>query len=203
MMVSLRHRLVVLAMPKCASTALEAALAPHMDVVIGGVPSAKHTPYRKYNRFLKKYFEGFTTGPLETVCLFREPLDWLSSWWRYRGRSKIPDKSRSTKNMSFDDFVQRYLDGAKPPADVGQQSRFISNAEGMPSVDHLFRYDEVRSMVRFISERMSIETDLPRVNVSPAAHMDAKLEPNTEGALRQHLSLDFEIYEGLSAGVVP
>ena len=77
MLVSLRHRLVLLAMPKCASTSLEAALAGKVDVVISKNPSAKHTPFRKYDRFLRRYFETFTDGPLEVVSLFRQPEDWL------------------------------------------------------------------------------------------------------------------------------
>ena len=97
MLVSLKHKLVLLAMPKCASTALEAALAPHVDVVISRNPAAKHTPFRKYDRFLRRYFETYTEGPLEVVSLFREPVDWLRSWWRYRSRDGLADPSRSAK----------------------------------------------------------------------------------------------------------
>ena len=194
MMVSLRHRLVILAMPKCASSAIESALAPHMDVVIRGVPSAKHTPYRKYDRFLRKYLEGLSEGPLETVCLFREPIDWLNSWWRYRGRSGVPNRKRSTKTMTFNAFVERYLDGAAPPADVGRQSRFISDAKGNPSVDHILSYDDMAPFIELISNRMGIQVELGRENVSPPAHLDEGLSPDTERRLREDLALDFEIY---------
>ena len=197
MMVSLRHRLVILAMPKCASSALEEALTPHMDVVIRGMPSAKHTPFRKYNRFLKKYFEGFSDGPMETVCLFRQPVDWLNSWWRYRGRPDIPNPARSTEGMSFDAFVTRYLDGANPPADLGRQSRFISDASGVPCVDHLFRYERLDELLRLVTERMGLDVELERLNVSPQAHNNPVLSIRTQRRLHRELKEDFAIYESL------
>ena len=65
MLVSLRHRIVILAMPKCASTAIENALASHMDAVITNLPAAKHTSARMYIRHLKGYFDGIAGGPME------------------------------------------------------------------------------------------------------------------------------------------
>lgn len=198
MMASLRHRLVVLAMPKCASSALEAALAPHMDVVVQGLPAAKHTPYRKYHRFLKKYFEGYSDGPMETLCLFREPLDWLNSWWRYRGRAGVPNPKRSTREMTFDAFVNLYLDAGGPPADLGRQSKFISDAQGTISVDHLFRYEEIDKAIGFIANRMDLDISLDCLNVSPPAHADEALTRDTRKRAHEILALDFEIYASLA-----
>lgn len=197
MMASLSRRLVVLAMPKCASSALEAALAPHMDVVISKMPSAKHTPFRKYQRHLKRYFENLAGGPMETACLFREPVDWLNSWWRYRARADIPNPAKSSRELDFETFVQLYLDDAKPPANLGRQSRFISDAEGVPGVDHLFRYDRIDQLVDFIATRMEIPVLLDRQNVSPQAHKSDDLLPETITRLRAEMALDYGIYEGL------
>ena len=197
MMVSLRRRLVIMAMPKCASSALEQALSSQMDVVIQGIPSAKHTPFRKYQRYLKKYFETFTDGPLETVCLFREPSSWLNSWWRYRARAKMPNGKRSTRGMTFDAFVNRYMEDTGPPADIGRQSRFISNADGVPSVDRLFRYEDLEGFQNYVSDRLEIAFTLERTNVSPEAHQDEVLQPDTKRRLQECLALDFEIHDGL------
>lgn len=197
MMASLRHRLVLMAMPKCASTALEVALAPYMDVVIHGAPPAKHTTVRKYQRHLKKYFESFSDGPMETVCVFREPRDWLNSWWRYRGREGIPNPARSTRGMDFETFVQHYLNNAQAPADLGRQSRFVSDSQGVVAVDHLFRYEDLDALVSFVSDRMHLSVTLDHRNVSPQAHSDANLSAKTNEMLRAELSLDYEIYDGL------
>lgn len=196
MLVSIPHRLVILAMPKCASTAIEAALGDQMDLVVRGHPGAKHTNYRKFDRQLRRYVESFTDGRVETVCLFREPLDWLHSWWRYRGREDIPDRSKSTRGMPFDAFVGAYLDGAPGPADLGRQSRFVADAEGGVGVDRIFRYDHLDGMAAYLGERLGVAVALDRLNVSPPAHGPAGLEPATAARARAELAGDYRIYAG-------
>ena len=203
MMVSLRHRLVLFAMPKCASSALEQALSSHMDIVITGHPGAKHTIYGKYKRHLKRYFESFSDGPMETLCLFREPTDWLNSWWRYRGRENIPNPEHSTRNMDFDSFVEAYLDNRRPPANLGRQSRFVSDPDGGIGIDRLFRYEDAGTLLHYICERMDLDVSMRRYNVSPDAHAAETLRPETLAALRTDLALDFEIYESLPTSVSP
>lgn len=196
MLVSLRHRLVIFAMPKCASTALEEALAGEMDLVIQGHPGAKHTNYRKYDRHLRRYLESFTKGPLETVCLFREPVDWMGSWWRYRGRPDIPNPAKSTAAMSFDQFVSAHLDGAKGAADIGRQSRFVSDKDGGVGMDRIFRYDSPDIWLDYLSSRLEREITLERTNVSPERHR-TDLAPETAARLSRDLARDFEIYASL------
>jgi len=198
MLVSLSHRLVLLAMPKCASTAFEAALAPHMDVVITKTPAAKHTPYRKYERFLKRYFETFTDGPLEVVCLFREPLDWLGSWWRYRARAEIAGKANSTAGMSFEDFVTAYLDGPTGPAKVGSQAVFVSDKDGAIGVDRIYRYDRVADCAAYLAERLGRTIALETLNVSPAAPSDRALSPAAQARAERGLAREFEIYRDVA-----
>lgn len=194
MLVSLRHRLAVLAMPKCASTAIEEALASEMDVVIRGHPGAKHTTYRKFDRQLRRYLEAFSGGRLETVCAFREPVDWLHSWWRYRGREGIPDPAKSTRGMSFDRFVNAYLDGAGGVADLGRQSRFVAAQDGGIGVDRVFRYDRMDAMVSWLGQRLGVGVTLGRLNVSPPAHGPEALSPATAARARAELAADYEIY---------
>ena len=194
MLVSIRHRLVILATPKCASTAIEEALAPSVDVVIRGHPGAKHTNYRKFDRHLRRYVESFAGGRVETVCLFREPVDWLHSWWRYRGREGIPDRAKSTRGMGFDGFVNAYLDGAPGPADLGRQSRFVADAAGGVGVDRVFRYDHLDRMAAFLAGRLGVALALDRLNVSPPAHGPDALEPATAARARSELARDYAIY---------
>lgn len=198
MLASIQHRLVILAMPKCASTSFEAALSKDMDLVISKHPGAKHTNFRKYHRHLKRFLENFAEGPMETVCMFREPVSWLHSWWRYRSRPGIPDPSRSTEGIDFERFVELYMNGARAPANLGRQSRFVAAADGSIGVDRLFRYDRVDEMCAFLSERLEREVVLERRNVSPSAHAAEELSLEIRDRLRDHLSLDFEIYESLA-----
>ena len=198
MLVSLRHRLVLLAMPKCASTAFEAALAPQMDVVISRNPAAKHTPFRKYERFLRRYLETYTEGPLEVVSLFREPLDWLQSWWRYRSRDELADPSRSVKGWTFEQFAQAHLSGQPGPASVGSQARFVSARDGSLGVDRVFRYESLGACVAYLSERLETDIVLDRMNVSPPPPGPAGLQEQTRAALSVALEPEFRIYREIA-----
>ncbi|MEM1159949.1 MAG: gamma-glutamyl kinase [Pseudomonadota bacterium] len=193
MMVSLKHRLVILAMPKCASTSLEAALRDQMDVIISRTPAAKHTPYRKFDRFLRRYLETYTDGPLEVMCLFREPLDWLGSWWRYRNRDGLSDPARSARNMSFDAFVTAYLDGTDGPASVGSQARFVTDKDGRIGPDRMFRHDHFLAACTYLQDRLKVQIDPGHLNQSPS-HGDMELSDAVRARAQRKLKREFEIY---------
>ena len=200
MLVSIRHRLVILAMPKCASSALEEALASKVDMVLRGHPRLKHTTFRKYDRFLRPYLEGYTDAPLEVVSLFRHPEDWLHSWWRYRRRHDLAHQENTTRHMSFDSFVAAYLDGERKPADVGRQSRFVSDKTGRIAVNRLFRYDQIEVMIGFLQERLETQICLERLNTSPPAPwLGGRLSTSTRTALKTALATDYEIHASIAA----
>lgn len=168
-----------------------------MDVSISNVPAAKHTSARKYFRHLKPYFESIAGGPMETVCLFREPVAWLESWWRYRARENIPNPAHSTRGLDFERFVQMYLDNARPPANIGRQSRFVSDRQGDLAVDHLFAYEDLDACIGFLSRRLNTAIELGHSNVSPPAQADPSLSPRTLVRLREDLAADFRIHQSL------
>ena len=198
MLVSLKHRVVLLAMPKCASTSLEAALAGQMDVVISGNPAAKHTPFRRYDRFLRGYFEAYTDGPLEVVSLFREPEDWLRSWWRYRSRGDLADPSRSARDWSFADFTTAYLSGRPGPAAVGSQARFVTGRDGSVGCDRIFRYESLDRFVGWLSGRLETDITLERLNASPPATATAALTAEIRAMLQTGLHREYRIYHDVA-----
>lgn len=195
MLVFWDQRLVFLATPKTGSTAIEAALESLSSVVVERPPVLKHTSVQRYHRFLGPYLE-VASGHRFTVCaLMREPSSWLGSWYRYRQREDLPDQSKSTRDVTFDEFVRAYCTEDKPAfADVGAQSRFLSPKKGM-GVDHLFRYEQIQDFVKFLEDILDFEIILPRLNVSPEASL--ALSDKTKEKLRQFAALDYEIYEAL------
>lgn len=198
MLVSLKHRLVLLAMPKCASTSLESALAGHVDVVISRNPAAKHTPYRKYHRFLRGYFETYTDGPLEVVSLFREPEDWLRSWWRYRSRADLTDPSRSARGWTFTRFVTAYLSGRSGPASVGSQARFVSARDGSIGCDRIFRFEALPDFAAWLSERLETEITLGHMNAAPVDGDGALLDDEVRAMLQTGLQREYQIYHDIA-----
>jgi hypothetical protein len=211
------QRLVILATPKTGSTALAAALAP-LAGLVARTPALKHTPVRRYRRFLAPFLAAATGGgDFTVVALMREPVDWLGSWWRYRMRPELAGSGRSTAGLSFDAFVRAWCSAPQPDyAAVGSQARFLAAgpgargetaagaAAGAPvaaGVDLLFRYEDMPAFLDFLALRLGRGIELPRRNVSPAAPLD--LAPQTRRRLRRVAAADFALYAGIGrhAGV--
>jgi hypothetical protein len=191
-----KAKLVVLAVPKTGTTALEAALLAHADAAIVNPPEKKHTTARRWRAQLAPFFENKGARKLETMAIIREPRDWLGSWYRYRARANILSSPTSTAGLSFADFVEGWLADPEPEfARVGRQSRFVSSSDGHVIVDHLFRYEDMDRAIDFLERRLAIRLDLPRRNIS--AQADLTLPPALEARLRHEAAADFDLWARL------
>lgn len=189
-----KERLVLLAVPKTGTTAIEGALAPRAALVLRDPPVVKHTPLYRYRRFLAPYLAAVDAPEMETAAVIRHPVDWLGSWYRYRLRDDLAGHPNSTRDISFDDFVAEYCKGKPAPfAAVGSQARFVQDGEGQRAVTHLFRYDDQPRLIRFLEDRLSVTLSLPRLNVSPRA--DLVLSPAIEARLRDKRAAEFAVWE--------
>ena len=198
MLISLDKKLTILAMTKTGSTAVAAALASKCDIVFQGAPRIKHMQLRRYERFLVPYLSNLGADDIETTCVFRDPIGWLGSWYRYRSRPALNGAANSTAQMSFVDFVKAYLLEDRPAfARVGQPSKFVRHADGSVGVDHLFRYDNFDGFQRFLEDRFETKLNLERINVSAERNLD--LPPALERRLREALADDYEIYESIAS----
>ena len=198
MLVFWKQRLVILSTPKTGSTALETALEVVASLAVARPPELKHTPAYRFERFLRPYLQNSAGGaPFTVTALMREPIDWLGSWYRFRQRSDLDGSDRSTRDLTFAEFVEGYMQTPRPAfADVGSQAKFLSGADGrLPGVDLIFRYEEIERFVAFLEERLGMPIDLPRINVSPRGTLEL---PASVGArLREALAAEYALYEGL------
>lgn len=196
MLVFWEQRLAFLATPKTGSTAIAAALESLAAVSIQRPPLLKHTTVHRYRRFIGPFLEAASKDEFTLVALMREPKDWLGSWYRFRQREET-EAGRSTRGMSFDDFVRAWCQDPRPDfADVGSQGKFLRPRQGV-GVDRLFRYEEIGTFVHFLEERLGCEIILPRLNVSPPGATELSAE--TETLLRETAAEDFGLYATLTA----
>lgn len=194
MMVFLKHKLVFLATPKTASTSIEIAYQNQCDIKFSG--DAKHTSFRKYQRLVEPFVMTLTKDEPDTVAIIRDPLDWLGSWYRYRSRSDISDKQKSSAHVSFDTFVEGYLSEAPPQyAKVGSQFKFMSDKNGDLGVSHVFRYEEFDQFSDFLQKRTRKSGQIKHLNRSPS--MELTLSPTLKKELHIKLEKDFELHERL------
>lgn len=195
MLVFWEQRLAFLATPKTGSTAIAAALESLAAVSIQRPPLLKHTTVHRYRRFIGPYLEAASKDNFTLVALMREPKDWLGSWYRFRQREEI-EPAKSTRDMSFDDFVRAWCRDPRPDfADVGSQGKFLRPRQGA-GADRLFRYEAIGTFVQFLEDRLGCEITLPRLNVSPEG--TTELTAATEALLRATAVEDFGLYATLT-----
>lgn len=196
MLVFSKAKLVLLCVPKTGTTAYQTALGPHAAMVVRDPPELKHAPVFRYNRFYRPALEKFIGAPLDVVAVMREPVDWLGSWYRYRRRPFTKGQRTSTHDVTFDEFVEAYTRGDKPPfANVGSQAKFLEPQKNGTAVTHLFRYDDQDGLRKFLQDRLGVTFDTGRENASP--DMSLALSAETETKLRRKCADEFTLWEGI------
>lgn len=194
MLVFWKEKIVFLSVPKTGTTAYQAALAPRATMVVTDPPELKHAPLYRYNRFFRPMFDKVGGTDMETLAVVREPISWLGSWYRYRRRPFMEGRPNATHNVSFDAFVEGYLQG-KPPgfANVGSQAKFLEPRPNGTAVTHLFRYEDQPELRRFLEDRLNVTLELTQENVSPQMSLD--LSPEIERRLRRKRPEEFALWE--------
>ncbi|MBD3913624.1 hypothetical protein [Nocardioides hwasunensis] len=187
---------VLLALPKTASTSLERTLAPYATEVVGSPPGQKHLPARGFvhTRARTLAEQGHPRESYELVTMFREPVAWLESWWRYRSRD---DSRQSTADMTFEQFALHYLAGDDDaPTPKGRPARFI-RAEGGVAVDRIFSVDRPDVWEPWFAERVGAPLEFGRRNASGAER--GALSFATREALAAHFAPEYEVWHRLAA----
>lgn len=192
MIASVRHKIAILALTKTGTTAIETAVSPYCEVFMSGAPGLKHMTLRKFNRFVRPILE--TVGcQAETVCLVREPEDWLGSWYRYRQRPNIPNPANSTEGITFEEFVEAYLSPEQPGfAQIGHPARFVEDADGHIGVDHIFQYEQFGAFVNFIEQKFARRFVFPRQNTSPK--MKLELSSKLRERLKREMVSSYDLH---------
>jgi len=201
LLIFFKARIVLFAVEKTGTTALQSALEHRADVKFLDVdtPVEKHTGFAEYKAQVEPGLLDKIGGPLDYVGVFREPVSWLFSWYRYRLRDEDADMPQSTRGISFERFaidfcLKPYL---RPPhAWVKAQSVRVCDSRGAVGVNRLFRYEDMASLIRFLEMRLEMPITLERENVSPPSK-DLYLSHDTLALYKQTFSRDFEIYESL------
>ena len=195
MLVFWAEKLVMLAVPKTGTTALQGALAPRASIVLRDPPQLKHSPVARYKRFLQPMFaQGGGQPDMETFAMVRDPVDWLSSWYRYRSREALIGQPNSTHGISFDDFVVEYCKGNPAAfANVGSQAKFLTLGDKSVGVTHLYKYEAMPSALTFLCGRLGKdEITLKQKNVS--LMMDVTLSADVETRLRSKRAFEFDVW---------
>jgi hypothetical protein len=180
-------------MPKCASTSIEDVLSPYSQLMTRYSPTMKHANFKRYKKYIEPFVVESTGKKPETICLFREPIDWLYSWYKYRQRSKLDGKPKSTRGLSFDEFCIKYMAGDKMISSIGRQAKFVENMNHDIGVDKIFPYENLNLIKMYLEDKIGEKISLPIKNVSPKIS-EKRLSESVEKELREYLDKDYNIY---------
>lgn len=176
------HGFVLLAMPKCASTSVESALGPYASLVIDRPPSRKHLGCAGFAKRVAPGLaaEGHPRDSYELVTLFREPIAWLESWWRYRSRLD-EGIGNSAQDLTFDEYARRYVDGdPTAPTPRGRPGRFLT-IDDRVEVDCILSVERPDVWMQWFAARLGTDLAFERRNVSQ------RLTPELSAATRSEL----------------
>lgn len=197
MLISLEKKLVIFAMPKCASSAIHAEFSRINAIRLAGAPDVKHTNFRTWRRHLVPYLESLGFSEFETVCLFREPLDWVESHWRYRQRPAAQAGPNSTVGVSFEEFVRLYIEGRERPANLRSPSRFVTDEAGEVGIDRIWRYENIDAFLAYVRGRLGRPAQPKRRNVSPERPRQP-ISEELRARFRAHAAREYDIYERIA-----
>jgi hypothetical protein len=198
------HGFVMLSMPKCASTSLVQSLQGRAELVLRVNPRLKHMNCRSFHNLIVPVLEngGYRREDYELVSLFREPMAWLESWWRYRQRPSLAreDAAKFTGETSFEEFVGRYVDHDPRPGTLrGRPARFVAMSEDLDiGVDRLFALEQPQVWQTWIGGKVGGGLDVSTDNRS-SVRAEPELSATMRARLEDYFAPEYAIYDELRA----
>ncbi len=191
MLIFTPQSLAYIAVPKTGTMSVKAAIGRKSDIIMSG--AFRHMPARGFHRKIAPWLaRAFDLNP-ERIAVMREPEDQARSWYKYRCRAQIKDTSKSTRGLSFDEFILASISD-KPPAfaRIGTQSKMLTSQTGEVLVHHLFAYEKMPLLEAFLSARFGEEIRLKNKNASPGKA--AELSPDVRAKFRTARADDYALY---------
>ncbi|WP_050928232.1 hypothetical protein [Aestuariivita boseongensis] len=194
MLIFSRQNLAYLAEPKTGTTAVEMALKRRADIVFAR--HRKHMPARGFHNRVAPFLEQAYNLRPDRVAVMRDPVEQLSSWYRYRTNADLRGSPKSTAGISFDQFILDVIADDPPDhAAVGSQFKFLTSASGDVLVHRLFAYAHRDRFHAFLQDRFGEALEFKKQNVSPKG--ETPLEPATLAKLRAARAKEFALYDRL------
>lgn len=204
MLITLKHRLAFLAVPKTGTTAIEAALKSHASISFNGMAAVKHMRARRFELMMRPYLENLGVDNIQTFAVMRDPIDYLQSWYFFRRRIAEANKRRqqnATRLISLEEFLEAFLSEDPPDyASVAMQSSYLCGAvqvtkkggSAQPMVDLVFAYEKMDALNSFLEGRLRTKVEVERKNTSKRevieipAELRARLELRLSGEIGLH-----------------
>ena len=189
------HGFVMLSLPKTASTSLVRTLQRHAEVVLRVNPGLKHVNCGQFHQLVVPLLRkgGYRRRDYELCVMFREPVEWLESWWRYRSRPQLEENAeRFTGEQSFEEFALDYLE--RPDPLRGRPARFVSMTKDLDlGVDRIFQLEAPEVWQQWMSTKIGKDLSFPQANYSKE-RAEPELTAGTRARLVEYFRPEYDIY---------
>ncbi|MEM8591450.1 MAG: sulfotransferase family 2 domain-containing protein [Pseudomonadota bacterium] len=194
MLIFHEQKLVVFSIPRTGSTSLHAALRRFADVEFANPPAKKHMTVRRFEIWATKRRPNLLD--YTRLAVMRDPLARLASWYQYRQRDALTNTDKSTRDMTFDRFIELTLTEAPPPSadNTGNQYRFLTREDGELGVQELYCIERSDVLLEHLGELFG-RVKLPHRNASPDTPLD--LSEELEARLQKARADEFALFEKL------
>ena len=200
MLIFANQGLIVFALPKTGTTSIDTAIGNKATIRLKGTKGMglKHINAKRFNKWNKALKQEFPNQKFVSCCVMREPIDWISSWFRYRSRESLKNSSRYTGNLTFEEYLcnlcDRYEKKSSKSLKLMGQSKFIIRKNTI-GIDRIFPYEKIDNFTQFISKKLDIKIELPKRNISPElSKSKMEISKETLEKLKPFISLDVNIY---------
>ena len=201
MIINLDHKLSFICTPKCASTSIEKFMGNGERIELTGSPQMKHRDATFYKNKIKPFLtSAFPNSEFVSFALIREPISWLSSWWRYLQRPNA-SKHFNTNNISFNDYVLNFM----KPLDqrpLGTATRlkyprsWIIDDDGCVVVDKVFSLDKIEVLEEFLTLRTGSRVLLDNLNksINIDLSISQSLPDSTIKLVNNVMRIEYQLY---------
>jgi len=168
MLISIRKRFLFIAGLKTASTAIEAALAPHCEINLQAPPQIKHmTLVEAEERFawLSQILPGLR---LFRFGVIRDPVDYVVSIYNSHRKEAFRGRPAYSGNLTFDEFWRSWPGQHQFAWLFEPQVRRFQGKDGRLGLDYLIDYARLDEEWRGLCVRLGVPVaPLRRLNESP------------------------------------
>lgn len=167
MLISVEKRFVFIANTKTASTSIEQTLMDHAEIVRTGSPMRKHIALHRALEVYDFLFSQpeYTPDSFLKFGVMRDPIDWISSWFRYRKGNHV--QSPLPADMTFSDFwANKDWNLIRPDGGKFLQRHMFCNPQGHLITDLVIPYQHLARDFQTLCESLGIQAPLERKNVS-------------------------------------
>lgn len=197
MLISVEKRFFFVANTKTASTSIEHALLPYADIYRGGTPARKHISMHKAIGTYPFLFDqkGYEHWRYFRFGVMRDPIDWISSWFRYRKGNKV--QSPLPQDIDFATFwAEKDWNIMRPNGNQHLQRDMFCRPQGKVLADVIIPYGDVEPMFGEICEGLRIPAPLPRKNVSNL-QTESVIPDTLMDEVRAFYAKDYELWDQL------